>query len=181
MFFQNVTHSLSNCFKLVYEVAYKPYRNLTHAAHVTKSVCRNNSNNDNSINDRQMHSENEENEEFCESNASIFPLRHCILATLRWVFRIRLCMFGGSLPPIRCNGSANCAAVACSLNSAALVSFQRHPPEQPPCQNVNSAPRSLASAMHFGGKSSQIAVGVISAITTLFRLRLCIKSRRLET
>ena len=39
----------------------------------------------------------------------------CVIASLR------LCIFGGTLPYIRCNDSANCAAAAISLASAALA------------------------------------------------------------
>jgi len=35
---------------------------------------------------------------------------------------------------------------------AALVSFQRHPPSQPPCKNVNSAAFPVLPACHFSGK-----------------------------
>jgi len=43
-------------------------------------------------------------------------------------------------------------AVAFSLKSAANAPFQRHQPSQPPDKNANSAPCSLTSASHFGGK-----------------------------
>jgi hypothetical protein len=49
-------------------------------------------------------------------------------------------------------------AVALSEPSAANTPIQRHQPNHPPTQNVNSAPRSLTSAGHFGGSIAQFAI-----------------------
>ena len=73
------------------------------------------------------------------------------------------CIFGSLLPHIHRNGSANCAAADIQEPSAALVSFQRYQPGQPPCKNVNSADCSLTSASHFGGFYANYAVCVISS------------------
>jgi hypothetical protein len=40
---------------------------------------------------------------------------------------------------------------------AAIVSFQRHQPDFPPTQIVNSAPSSLTAASHFSGKYAKSA------------------------
>ncbi|MBA3870700.1 MAG: hypothetical protein H0X30_16290 [Anaerolineae bacterium] len=65
---------------------------------------------------------------------------------------------------------ANCTAVALTEPSAAFVSFQRRQPSLSPTQNVDSAPRSLASAMQFGGNDAVYAVNAVTiAIFTTFR------------
>jgi hypothetical protein len=57
----------------------------------------------------------------------------------------------------------NCTAAAVAERSAAFVSFRWHQPSLPPTQNVNSAPRSLISAVQFSGN---IAIYAVSAVTT---------------
>ena len=58
---------------------------------------------------------------------------------------------------------AYCTAVALTELPAAFVSFQRSYASLPPTQNVNSAPRPLTSASHFGGN---YAICAVSAVTT---------------
>jgi hypothetical protein len=57
----------------------------------------------------------------------------------------------------------NCTAVAPAERSAAFVSFRRQRQSLPPDKNVNSAPRSLTSAVQFSGN---IAICAVNAVTT---------------
>jgi len=70
------------------------------------------------------------------------------------------------LPKIKATIAAadiNDTAVALTEHSAVFVSFQRHQPSISQTQNVNSAPRSLTSACHFGGNT---AIDAVIAVTT---------------
>jgi hypothetical protein len=55
------------------------------------------------------------------------------------------------IPSLTLQRHTNWHAVAFSLTSAALASFQWPQPSQPPCKNVNSAVSPLTPACHFGG------------------------------
>jgi hypothetical protein len=81
----------------------------------------------------------------------------CSLCDFALSFSHLFCVFGGFLPPTRCNDIRNCHAVALTEPTAALVSFQRHSPNQPPYKNVNSADCSRVPASHFGGKYANYA------------------------
>jgi len=50
----------------------------------------------------------------------------------------RICIFGENFPPIRQINTDNLHAVASTEQSAESMSFQRHQPQRPPTQNVNS-------------------------------------------
>jgi len=56
-------------------------------------------------------------------------------------------------------------AVATAEHSAEFAPIQRHQPNHPPTQNVNSAPPSLVSAMQFGGKYAIIATSAVTTAT----------------
>ncbi len=55
----------------------------------------------------------------------------------------------------------NCTAADYSLTSAALAPIQRHRPNQPPHQNVNSAASPLLPASHFSGSYAIYAMNRI--------------------
>src|SRR5215475_8929063 len=63
------------------------------------------------------------------------------------------------LPPVHpLQQHTNDTAADTREQSAALVSFQRQPPNIPPTQNVNSAVSRRLPACHFGGRSAICAI-----------------------
>jgi hypothetical protein len=79
------------------------------------------------------------------------------LAVQLSLWLIGICIFGGTFPSTRQTCTGNCAVVASTEQSAESVSFQRHQPNHPPTQNVDSVATAELPARRFGGLYAQDA------------------------
>lgn len=75
-------------------------------------------------------------------------LRHCAFALNRIAFVLHIQRITPEHSPCSCD---NCDAADIREQGAALVSFQRHQPKQPPANNVISADIRELPACQFGG------------------------------